>query len=132
LIHGVLSRESTEQSRGSSVIHGFFMGSCQRGDVMEHSVLEQARQALYASDERIVQLLTLRYHLASQLAHAGLSNGAPVSFEARVAAVVSRLTRSNPGPLDDQQLTSIFALVISLTEPLSTGLGARNDAAKKG
>ena len=38
------------------------------GDPMKHSVLEQALQAIEASDKRIVQLLTLRRQLASQLA----------------------------------------------------------------
>ena len=99
---------------------------------MEHSVLEQALQALEASDKRIVQLLTLRRQLASQLAQAALAQGTLVSLETRVAAVVSRLAGGNPGPLDGQRLASIFEAVIRLTEPLSAGLSSRNGAAKKG
>jgi chorismate mutase len=99
---------------------------------MEHSVLEQAMQALYVSDERIMQLLTLRHQLASQLAQASLAKGTPPSLKERVAAVVSRLARGNPGPLDNRRLASIFEIVIQVTEPLSVGLSSRNGAAKKG
>jgi chorismate mutase len=99
---------------------------------VDHSVLAQALQALHASDERIVELLTLRHQLAFQLAQASLAQGIPHSLEARVAAVVSRLARDNPGPLDGRRLVSIFETVIRLTEPLSIGLSARNGAAKKG
>lgn len=99
---------------------------------MEHSVLEQAMQALYASDEQIVQLLTLRHQLASQLAQASTAHGKPLTFEERISAVVSRLARCNPGPLDNGRLASIFEMVIRVTEPLSIGLSGGNGAAKKG
>jgi chorismate mutase len=99
---------------------------------MEHSVLEQAMQALYASDERILRLLTLRHQLASQLAQASLTQGTPPSLEERVAAVVARLARGNPGPLDNRRLAAIFETVIRVTEPLSVGFSPRNGAAKKG
>ena len=99
---------------------------------MEHSVLAQALQALEASDKRIVQLLTLRRQLASQLAQASPAQGTRGSLEARVAAVISRLASDNPGPLDHQRLTCIFETVIRLTEPLSAGLSSTNGAAKKG
>jgi chorismate mutase len=99
---------------------------------MEQSVLEQAMQALDASDEQIVQLLRLRHHLASQLARVVTPPGPPLSLEERVSAVVSRLARCNPGPLDNQRLASIFEMVIRVTEPLSIGLSPRNGAAKKG
>jgi chorismate mutase len=99
---------------------------------MEHSVLEQALQALEASDRRIVQLLTLRRQLALLLAQALGAQDTFASREARVAAVISRLARGNPGPLDTQRLTSIFETVIRLTEPLSAGLSSTNGTAKKG
>jgi chorismate mutase len=101
---------------------------------MEHSVLEQAIQDLHASDERIVQLLRLRTHLASQLTQAATASGQgePVDLEARVSTVVSRLIRRNPGPLDNHRLASIFETVIRVTEPLPIGLSPRNGAGKKG
>ena len=99
---------------------------------MEHSVLEQALQALEASDRRLVQLLTLRRQLALQLAKAIRAQGISVSREARVANIISRLAGSNPGPLDTQRLTTLFETVIQLTEPLSSGLSSTNGAAKKG
>jgi chorismate mutase len=99
---------------------------------MEHAVLEQAIQALRASDERIVQLLRLRYHLAAQLAQATMACGNALSLEERIAAAVSRLTQGNAGPLDNQRLASIFEMVIRVTEPLSIGLTARNGAGKIG
>lgn len=99
---------------------------------MEHSVLEQAIRALYASDEQIMQLLTLRRHLASQLEQASTAHVTPPTLEERVSAVVSRLARDNPGPLDTQRLASLFEMVIRVTEPLSIGFSSVNGAAKKG
>jgi chorismate mutase len=126
-------RRSTEESRGSKAIHGFFYGLLpMEGHTMEDSVLEQAMQALYESDRQIVRLLILRHQLAAQLAQLSLGQGQPVSPEERVSAVVSRLIRRNPGPLDDQRLAAIFAMVIELTEPLSIGFSTKNGAPKKG
>jgi chorismate mutase len=133
LIHGVLDSKGTELSRGSCVIHGFFMGFRPgRRSPMKHSVQKQALQALEASDRRIAQLLTLRSQLAIQLAQAAPGQQAVRSLDERVAAVVSRLALSNPGPLDRQRLASLFETVIRLTEPLCGALSTRNGAAKKG
>jgi chorismate mutase len=99
---------------------------------MEHSVLAQALQAIEASDKRIAQLLTLRRHLAAQLAQAVPGQDAARSLDERVAAVVSRLAPGNPGPLDRQRLAALFEAVIRLTEPLCSPPTARNGAAKKG
>jgi chorismate mutase len=110
----------------------FLLALASEGDSVDHSVLEQALQALQASDERVVELLTVRHRLASQLAQASLGQEIPASLEERVAAVVSRLVHSNPGPLDTRRIMALFEIVIQLTEPLSMGLPARNGAAKKG
>lgn len=101
---------------------------------MGHSVLEQAIQHLQASDERIVQLLRLRSHLASRLTQATMASerAEPTDLEARISTVVSRLIRRNPGPLDHRRLAAIFELVIRVTEPRSISLSRRNGAAKKG
>jgi chorismate mutase len=110
----------------------FLLALAMEGDIVDHSVLEQALQALHASDERIVELLTLRHQLAFQIVQASLTQGTSEGLEERVAAVVSRLARGNPGPLNTRHLVAIFEVVIQLTEPLSIGLSARNGAAKKG
>jgi len=102
------------------------------GHIMEHSVLEQAMQALYESDQQIVRLLTRRYRLAAQLAQIALAQGQHVSPQERVSAVLSRLIHRNPGPIDDQRLAAIFAMVIELTEPLSIGFSTSNGAPKRG
>jgi chorismate mutase len=99
---------------------------------MEHSVLEQALQAIEASDKRIAQLLTLRRHLATQLAHATADRQATHSLDERVAAVVARLAPGNPGPLDCRRRAALFETVIRLTEPLCSPLAARNGAEKMG
>jgi chorismate mutase len=119
---------------GRSRFTAFLLALAAGGHLMEHSVLEQAIQELHASDEQIVQLLRLRYYLASQLAQVTTASGQgePVDLEARVSMVVSRLIRRNPGPLDNQRLASIFETVIRVTEPLSSSLSPRNGAAKKG
>jgi chorismate mutase len=132
-IHGSFT---PAQHRGKSWIEGdsrlFLWASADGGHTMEDSVLEQAMQALYESDRQIVRLLTLRYQLAAQLAQISLGQGRHVSPEERVSAVVSRLVRRNPGPLDDHRLAAIFAMVIELTEPLSIGFSTKNGAPKKG
>jgi chorismate mutase len=99
---------------------------------MEPSVLEQAMQALEASDQQIVQLLVLRSQLAAQLAQASQAPKTPATIEERVSLVVGRLIRQNSGPLDQARLTSLFAWVVQLTEPLCIGLSAGNGAPKKG
>jgi chorismate mutase len=99
---------------------------------MKHSALEQALHIIEASDKCIVQLLTLRRQFATQLAKVAPRQEAAQSLDERVAAVVSRLARGNPGPLDNQRLAAIFETVIRLTEPLDVTLSTRNSAAKKG
>jgi chorismate mutase len=131
-IHGIHDRKSTGSSRGSFAIRGFFLASAMQGDPMNHSVREQALQALEASDRRIVQLLTLRRQLAAQLAQALPGQGGIPSLDERVAAVLSRLAPGNRGPLDSQRLAALFETVIRLTEPPCDRLTARNGAAKKG
>jgi chorismate mutase len=110
----------------------FLLAPGTEGGIMEHSVLAQALQALEASDQRIVQLLAQRQRLASQLAQAALDQRTTYTLQERIDAVVSRLIRSNPGPLDNQRLASIFATIVRGTEPLCVGLSSRNGAAKKG
>ncbi len=99
---------------------------------MKYSVLEQALQALETSDKRILQLLILRRQLATQLAQAMPGQEVAPSLDERVAAVVSRLARGNPGPLNHQRLASLFEAIIGLTEPLYITLSTGNGAAKKG
>ena len=132
LIHGFLDSKAPGQAVDRMRFTAFLLALALEGDSVDHSVLEQALQALQAADERVVELLTLRHQLASQLAQASLGQGASASLEERVAAVVSRLVRGNPGPLDTRRIIALFEIVIQLTEPLSTGLAARNGAAKKG
>jgi chorismate mutase len=131
-IHGIGAAKAPTKAVDRLRSTAFLLALGTGGDVMEHSVLEQALQALYASDEQIAQLLLLRRHLASQLAQASTADGQPLAFEERVSAVVSRLARCNAGPLDNQRLASIFAMIIRVTEPLSIGLSPRNGAPKKG
>jgi chorismate mutase len=104
----------------------------QEEKAMEHSVLSQTMQALDASDQRLLQLITLRRQLAAQLARVRLAPQPQVTLEERVAAVVSRLLPHNPGPLDAARLASLFTTVITLTEPLFAGLSTSDGASKKG
>jgi len=111
----------------------FFMGFCpSKENTMEHSVLSQTMQALRATDQRLLQLLTLRRQLAMQLAQTSGASAMPTTLEERVSAVVSRLAPQNSGPLDEARLTCLFAAVIMLTEPLFTSLSGTNGGLKKG
>jgi chorismate mutase len=102
------------------------------GDSMKHSVLEQALQAIEASDKRILHLLTLRRQLATQLSQVAPIQEVTPSLDERLRAVVTRLASGNSGPLNHQQLVALFKTVIQLTEPLCSSFAARNGAAKKG
>lgn len=99
---------------------------------MKRSVLSQTMQTLDESDQRLLQLIALRRQMAMQLSQA---TGAPeprVTLEERVSAVVSRLLPHNPGPLDEARLTSLFTIVIMLTEPLFAGISTHYQGPKKG
>ena len=99
---------------------------------MECSVLRPTMQALDESDQRLLQLLAVRRRLAVQLAQLATTPAPQVTLEERVSAVVSRLLPQNPGPLDEARLTSLFAAVVTLTEPLFAGISTGNSAPKKG
>jgi chorismate mutase len=99
---------------------------------MEEAVLERAIQALDESDRQILRLLSLRQHLAMQLAQLWIKHGPSVGVEERVSDVVSRLRLRNPGPLDDESLRRLFMRVIQATEPLLTSLCTENGGGKKG
>lgn len=96
---------------------------------MEQSLPEHALQALYAIDERIVQLLKLRGYLATQLAQACLPD--EQSTRVRHSAIMARLIRSNSGPLDARRLAAIFEMVIALTEPTPKGRSPSNGGEKR-
>jgi chorismate mutase len=99
---------------------------------MKHSVLEQALQAIEASDRRLVHLLTLRRQLATYLAQAAPTQATRPSLDERVAAVMARLAPDHSGPLDPQRLAALFETVIRLTEPFCDPFASWNGAAKKG
>jgi chorismate mutase len=101
-------------------------------NTMEHSVLSHTMQVLDESDQRLLQLLAVRRRLAMQLAAASSPPDIEMTLEERVSAVVSRLLRHNPGPLDEARLTALFATVIMLTEPLLTSCSTGKGAPKKG
>jgi chorismate mutase len=110
----------------------FFYAFLPEENAMTHSVPSQTMQALHDADQRLLQLLSMRRCLAMQLAQASNTPSPQATLEERVAAVVSRLLPQNAGPLDEARLTSLFATVIALTEPLEAGLSTRRDAPKKG
>jgi chorismate mutase len=99
---------------------------------MEHSVLSPTMQAIYESDHRLLRLLALRRRLAGQLAQIAHPPGPSLTLEERVSAIVSRLLSQNPGPLDEARLTSLFATVVTLTEPLFAGISTGESVPKKG
>lgn len=99
---------------------------------MEHSVLEEALQALDESDHEILRLLTLRSRLAWQLARASMRQGRCAEVEDRLSGVFSRLTGRNAGPLDDESLRQLFRAVIQATEPPCTSLSVNHPGGKKG
>ena len=76
-------------------------------------ILNDHRRRIDDLDRELVRLLNRRAQMSIQLGQIKRETGLPLHDEAREEAIVHHAQRLNPGPLDDQALTAIFALILA-------------------
>jgi chorismate mutase-like protein len=74
--------------------------------------LDELRTQLDTIDNQIVRLLSQRAEVILQVADVKKQNGLPVHVPEREDAILSRLRRRNPGPLDGEAIERIYRLII--------------------
>jgi chorismate mutase/prephenate dehydratase len=75
--------------------------------------LAPLRQQIDALDAQILDLLNQRARVAEQVGHIKRAEGTPFFRPDRVAQVIDKITRANPGPLLNQHITAIWREVMS-------------------
>ncbi len=75
--------------------------------------LAPLRQQIDALDAQILDLLNQRARVAEQVGHIKRAEGSPFFRPDRVAQVIDKITRANPGPLLNQHITAIWREVMS-------------------
>ncbi len=75
--------------------------------------LAPLRQQIDALDAQILDLLNQRARVAEQVGQIKRAEGSPFFRPDRVAQVIDKITRANPGPLLNQHVTAIWREVMS-------------------
>lgn len=78
--------------------------------------LEELLQALERIDTQIMVLLQQRCTLSRKVHAIKERQEGSTAIPDRGPEILSRLTRSNPGPLSDQMVVSLFSHILSCTE----------------
>ncbi len=74
--------------------------------------IENLRDAIDKIDNRLLTLINDRLKLAAEIGSLKQSAGNPVKDLEREARIISRLQRSNCGPIDNDLLTRVFVDII--------------------
>jgi chorismate mutase/prephenate dehydratase len=74
--------------------------------------LEQWRHEIDILDAELLRLLNKRAEIASELGALKVSSGLPVYDGRRERQILARLSQTNPGPLDQDGIASIFRCII--------------------
>ena len=82
--------------------------------------LEDWRQKIDALDSDLVRLLNQRAGIACEIAVIKVASGLPAYDGGREAQVLASVVEKNPGPLDEQSITTIFRSIIQETRRLGT------------
>src|SRR5436190_21326172 len=82
--------------------------------------IARLRRDIDGVDDELLKLLNQRAALASRIG--GLKEGAPVYKPEREAEILRRMTRTNPGPLAAERVTSVFREVISACRGLEEAI----------
>jgi chorismate mutase len=82
------------------------------------------RARISAIDEEIVDAVSRRATLVSELHAHKRANDYPLRDHGREEALLAALTQRNPGPLSDQRLEELFRLVLAIcTTEAATAAG---------
>jgi chorismate mutase len=76
------------------------------------AAIEQWRQRIDRIDSQLVGLLNSRSACAVEIGRIKRGAGLPVYSPEREAAVLERVTRESPGPLDPQAVRRVFERII--------------------
>ena len=74
--------------------------------------LEQLRQEIDDIDHQLLRLLNERADLAVKVGRAKKQSNLAITNKERESAVLERLTKDNPGPLADEDISTIFRFII--------------------
>ena len=85
--------------------------------------LDDLRRALDALDEQLVALLNRRAEVSRQVGATKQGAEARVFVPEREAEVLSRVLRTNQGPLTEQHLRAIYREILSISRDLQRRLG---------
>ncbi|GAA3997367.1 prephenate dehydratase [Comamonas faecalis] len=75
--------------------------------------LAQLRVQIDSIDQQLLQLLNARAHVAEQVGEIKKREGSPFFRPDRVAQVIEKITRANPGPLKDVHVSAIWREIMS-------------------
>ena len=84
--------------------------------------LEQLRTKIDEIDEKILELLSKRAEIATQIGHVKLENNLSIKHSDREEEVLSRLKDKNNGPLSGNDVKIIFKDIIKACRNLQTKL----------
>jgi chorismate mutase/prephenate dehydratase len=84
------------------------------------SQLDALRQQIDTIDDQLVALLNERAQVAIEIGKAKRRAGLPMSSPARETVVVSRILRSNRGPLGADSLAEIFHAIIAASAAMES------------
>jgi chorismate mutase/prephenate dehydratase len=75
--------------------------------------LDEIRRDIDSIDEQLIKLLNNRVKLAQEVGHVKGRDGRPFFTPERERQIYDKLQRTNPGPLQNRQLTAIYREIIS-------------------
>lgn len=80
--------------------------------------IDGVRQEIDRLDEQLLQIFNDRAALALEIGHLKKELDLPVYDPAREKRIFEKMTRLNPGPLDDQAIKRLFERVIDESRTL--------------
>jgi len=93
--------------------------------------IDSLRRRIDVIDEQLLRLLNSRSACAVEIGKVKRALGLPVYSPEREAWILERVTRENPGPLDDASVRRVFERIIDESRRLER-LAADEDGDKRG
>ena len=89
-----------------------------KGERERHMTIEDWRTEIDNVDNELLRLLNQRVQLAAMIGRLKRAANLPLGDDDRERALLSRLRRTNAGPLDDEAVTTIYQQIIFETRRL--------------